>query len=153
MPPVHPSSSSQELAEQQREPNEYKYEYISKTLVVPPKNATYDYAAFDGPGKNNWKRSVELDCVEDEDYVIKIDGGKTTVVKTNYENEPYDTIIQETKVETHYENGVRHELYDKFTRPEAKVETHYDHIAREPEARAMGTQCNEPALYDKLAQV
>ena len=83
----------------------------------------------------------------------KLTEEKTTVVKTNYENEPYDTKIQETKVETNYENVVRHELYDKFTRPEAKVETHYDHIAREPEARAMGTQYDEPALYDKLAQV
>ena len=97
MPPVHPSSISQEQAEQQQKPNECQYEYISKSLVVPPKNATYDYAAFDGPRQNNSKRSVELESVDDEDYVIKNDGGKTTVVKTNYENEPYDTTIQETK--------------------------------------------------------
>ena len=131
---LQPSTSSQALAEQREEPSKHKYEYIDKTSVVPPKNGAYDYAVFDGSGRNNRKTSVELDKIEDEDYVIKIDAGETKAVETHYEdvvsNETYDKVRPQAKVETHYDYVVHDELKDTMTRPEGKVETKYDYVAR-----------------------
>ena len=131
---LQPSTSSQALAEQHEEPDEHKYEYINKTSVVPPKNGAYDYAAFDGLGGNNRKTTVELDRIEDEDYVIKIDAGETKAVATHYEDvvsdATYDKVRPQAKVETHYDYVLHDEFRDTMTRPEGKVETHYDYVIR-----------------------
>ena len=131
---LQPPTSSQALAEQHEEPDEHKYEYINKTSVVPPKNGAYDYAAFDGLGGNSRKTTVELDRIEDEDYVIKIDAGETKAVATHYEDvvsdATYDKVRPQAKVETHYDYVVHDELKDTMTRPEAKVETLYDCVVR-----------------------
>ena len=76
-------------------PCEREYEYVDKKAIAPPKTFTYDYAFIDGSLKNETQaRSQELDCTEEDDYVIKNDGRNATyimVIESRSDTTKYDT--------------------------------------------------------------
>ena len=76
-------------------PCEREYEYVDKKAIASAKTFTYDYAFNDGSLKNEAQpRSQELDCTEEDNYVIKNDGRNATyitVIEPRSDITKYDT--------------------------------------------------------------
>ena len=76
-------------------PCEREYEYVDKNAIARYKTLTYDNAFVDGPLMTETQaRSQELDCTEEDDYVIKNDGGNATyitVIEPRSDTTKYDT--------------------------------------------------------------
>ena len=113
---------------QYEEPCEHHYEYVDKRAIAPSKTLTYDYAFLDGPPPNNKKRSVELDRIGQENYVIKNNTEETS-------NIPVTKQKPEAKeVEAHCDYVIRDKSYVTViaSEPEAKeVETQDDYVVRD----------------------
>ena len=84
--PVSPTNNSLQLnqgecSQQYEVPCEREYEYVDKNAIARYKTLTYDYAFVDGPLMTETQaRSQELDCTEEDDYVIKNDGRNATYI-------------------------------------------------------------------------
>ena len=89
-------------------PCEREYEYIDKNAIARPKTFTYNYAFIDGPLKSETQaRSRELRCTEEDDYVIKNDGGNAT----------YITVIEPRSDTTKYD------IHDDYVVPDTSYVT------------------------------
>ena len=98
--PVPPTNNSLQLNQGEcsqgyEVPCEREYVYVDKNAIAPSRTVTYDNAFIDGPLKNETQaRSQELGCTEEDDYVIKNDGGNATyitAIEPRSDTTKYDT--------------------------------------------------------------
>ena len=129
--PLQPLTNDQSTERQctlYEEPCEHHYEYVNECAMAPSTTFAYDYAFLDGPLPNSKKRSVELDRIGEEDYVIKNNSEVTSNIQVTEPNP------EAKEVETHDDYVVRDKSYVTViaSEPEAKeVETHDDYVVRD----------------------
>ena len=126
--PLTRVQSTERQRTQYEEPCEHHYEYVDKRAMAPSKTLTYDYAFLDGPLPNSKKRSVEVDRIGEEDYVIKNNTEETSNIPGT-KKKP-----EANEVQAHGDYVIRDKSYVTViaSEPEAKeVETHDDYVVRD----------------------